>query len=199
MKKDLLKKIAVTYELCAGRTLSEPAAEAFARMLDRYPPAALSQALDTCVRECRGALSPGDVITRVEQLDGRPTAEEAWAMLPSSESASVCWTTETAEAFGACRSLIGVDTYGARQAFCAAYKRSVQANRLAGLPAKWELSLGYGQSEREACVSRALSEGKITQQRALALCPALDVPRLLGDGNGDAAALVAALSKRMAI
>lgn len=197
MRTDLMKKLAVVFELCGGVVLSEGALNAILDDLEAYPDEAVSTALDQCRREVKGRLAPSDIITRVEALDGRPTSEEAWASLPASEEASICWTTETAEAFGACRSLIGVDTYGARQAFVAAYKQLVQANRTARLPVKWELSLGHHETEREECVSRALREGKITRHRALALCPALDVPRLLG--TGDVSEVVGALAKRMAI
>jgi len=179
MRPDLLRKIAVTYELCAGRTLSEPAAEAVADILDRYQPEALSRALDLCVKECRGAMSPADIITRVEQMDGRPAPDEAWGLIPKDEERSVCWTSEMCSAFEACRHLIDSDHVAARMAFLSAYRSAVQEARSENRPVKWSLSLGHNPAEREDCAARAVLEGKISKGRALMLCPCLDESRLL--------------------
>jgi hypothetical protein len=47
----------------------------------------------------------GAVMARLEH-DGRPGAEEAWAMLPRDEAGSVVWTAEMAAAFGVALPLI---------------------------------------------------------------------------------------------
>ena len=95
--KAILQAIAVTAEL-TGTQLSEPAARVFAGDLAAYPEAQVLGALTRCRKEVRGRLTLQDVIGRLD--DGRPGAEEAWAMLPKDEAASCVWTDEMCSAWG---------------------------------------------------------------------------------------------------
>ena len=95
---ELIQAIAVTAELC-GRSFSPEAAAVFVDDLSGFDEQALLGALRRCRREVRGLLTVQDVVSRID--DGRPGPDEAWAQIPRDEAASVVWTDEMAEAFGA--------------------------------------------------------------------------------------------------
>jgi hypothetical protein len=65
--------------------------------------------LGRCRREVKGVLTVSDVVSRIE--DGRPGVEQAWSMLPITESQTAVWTDEMAAAFGACEALIVAATW----------------------------------------------------------------------------------------
>lgn len=196
MKVELIDEIAVTFELCGGLKLTEVAARIVMMELEAYPVEALRKALARCRAEVKGHLAPADIIQRID--DGRPSPDEAWALCPKDESSSVCWTTEAAHAFGVARSLIGVDNVAARMAFISAYKSAVQDSKSERKAPKWELSLGHSAQEREDCVMKALSEGKISENRALMLAPGIET-RLLGAGPDPVNRLVGKLSDKMSL
>ena len=83
MRIELIKQIAVTYELCGGAQMSEGAAEVLIGMLEEYPEDAVLKALVRCTREVKGHLAPSDIIQRID--DGRPGPDQAWGMVPKSE------------------------------------------------------------------------------------------------------------------
>lgn len=178
MERRLFEKLKATYEVCAGRELSTNATKLVVASLDRYEPKAVSDALDVCIMECKGFLTPADIISRVVQQDGRLSPDEAWAELPKDEHSSGCMTEEMSYAFGVCGGLIGRDNVAARMAFISAYKKRVQEARSAGRPVKWHVSLGLSEGGRESCVRRALDEGKITDKRAKFLAPTMDLHSL---------------------
>ena len=95
--ENLLKAIAVTAEL-TDTDLSEAAARVMAEDLAMYPEKQVLGALIKCRRELKGRLRISDVIERLD--DGRPGPEEAWAIIPRSESDSVVWNRDMAEALG---------------------------------------------------------------------------------------------------
>ena len=79
MKPSILKAIAVTAEL-TGTELSEAALRVMAGDLDTYPEAAVLRALDRCRRELKTRLTLAAALERIEGQDGRPGADEAWAI-----------------------------------------------------------------------------------------------------------------------
>lgn len=196
MKLSLMEKLSVTFELCGAARLSEAAINVILDDLSGYTEEQISKSLDRCRAECRGRLTAADIIQRID--DGRPSPDEAWALCPKSESASVCWTVEMAEAYGVACSLIGHDDVAARMAFISAYKTAVQEARLQRLPAKWEVSLGHSANEREDCVLRALREGKISQSKALLLAPGIENKQLPSDPDA-VGQLVGKLVDKMSI
>lgn len=166
----LIQAVAVTAELC-GRTFSEPAARVFVDDLGAYPEPAVMAALRRCRREVRGVLTVQDVVSRLE--DGRPGAEEAWALLPKSEAESVVWSTEMAEALRLAQPLLDDgDRVGARMAFKEAYARLVAAARDAGVPVRWTASLGHEPRGRAAAVLQAVELGRLPAAHAQQYLPA---------------------------
>ena len=172
--REVIQAIAVTAELM-GTDLSEAAARVFACELSGFPEAQVIEALTRCRREVRGRLTLADVLSRID--DGRPGAEEAWALVPRSEDRSVVWTTEMAEAAGpAFRLLHEGDPVAARMAFKERYTAAVQAARTAGTPVRWYASLGYDPAEREVVLAEAVQQGRLSHGYAVHLCPGLPMP-----------------------
>ena len=167
--RELLQAIAVTSELC-GRTFSEAAAKVFVSDLSAYPESQVMGALTRCRKEVRGMLTVQDVVSRLE--DGRPGAEEAWSMIPQSESASTVWTAEMAQAFGVCLGLLdGGDKVAARMSFKETYLRLVSKSRETGEKVEWSASLGHDPRGREAVVRAAVEAGRLTMEQARQYIP----------------------------
>ena len=175
--REVIQAIAVTAELM-GTDLSEAAARVFACELRVFLEDQVLEALTRCRREVRGRLTLADVIGRID--DGRPGAEEAWALVPRSENRSVVWTTEMAEAAGpAFRLLHEGDHVAARMVFKERYTAAVQAARAAGTPPRWYASLGYDPKEREIVLAEAVQQGRLSYDYAVQLWPGLPLPDVL--------------------
>ncbi len=171
---ELLQAVAVTAELC-GRTFSEGAARMFVNDLSGFPEQAVLKALARCRREVKGILTIQDVVSRID--DGRPGPEEAWAQIPLDESQSVVWTDEMAQAFGIARGLLGNgEKVAARMAFKEAYLRLVSEARDAGRAVAWTPSLGYDKHGRDAALSEAVAQGRLSYEHAVDICPGLPPP-----------------------
>ncbi len=175
MTKTLLEAIAVTAEL-TGTVMSEAAAKIMAADLARYPEPQVLEALTRCRRELKGRLTIADVLTRID--DGRPEGEEAWAMLPKNEDASVVWTEEMAQAFGVAYPLLrSGEPVPARMAFLEKYRSVVRKARDAGKPIKWTTSLGHDAMGRERVLLDAVACGRLPADYVQGLLPHRDVPQ----------------------
>jgi hypothetical protein len=177
MKHDteLSKMLAVTAEL-TGTDLSSAAAEIMARELATYDRDQVLTALAKCRRELKGRLTMAAVIERLD--DGRPGAEEAWAMIPKSEDESTVWTDEAAQAFGvAVHMLDAGDKVAARMAFKETYLRLVAQARDARRPVEWQVSLGHDPRARDGVLVQAVAQGRMTFERAQSYSPMLPAPR----------------------
>ena len=182
----LLQAIAVTAEL-TGTKISETAARVMTQDLLLYPSEQVLGALVKCRRELKGNLRIVDIIDRLD--DGRPGPNEAWAMIPKSESASVVWTREMAESFGIALPLIeDGDHIAGRMAFIETYKSKCAESRNNGVPVKWEPSLGHDRNGRESVLMDAVVKGRLTHDHALSLLPHHEQTefgnKLLGCGSG---------------
>lgn len=166
---NLLKAVAVTAELL-GTEMSEVAAQVFAQDLARYPEHQVTGALERCRREVRGRLTLADVISRLD--DGRPGAEEAWAMIPKDEYSSAVMSDEMAEAYGVAAPLLASgDEIAARMAFRESYVRLVQKARDEGRQAKWFPSLGFDPAARASAVADAVRHQRLTVEQSARLLP----------------------------
>jgi hypothetical protein len=130
----------------------------------------------------RGRFAPtaADVIAQIEaaRTDGRPGADEAWAMAPMAETDTVVWTTEMAEAFGIASPLLQAgDKAGARFAFREAYERLVATAKRQGKRAQWVPSLGSDLAKRKQVLTAAVQQGKLSGDAAFEACPALPMPK----------------------
>lgn len=174
MNPNVLKAIAVTAEL-TGAELSEAALRVMANDLSAYPEPAVIRALDRCRKELKTRLTLAAVLERIEEQDGRPGADEAWAIAlgATDEADTVVWTDEMAEAFAVARPVLDArDKVGARVAFRDAYERLVRDAREAGKGCKWVASIGHDTALREAALTQAVQRGRIAGASVAHLLPA---------------------------
>lgn len=172
MESSLIKKIAVTFEV-TGSTLSEAAIEIVITQLSAYPEHAVSLALDKCMAEVKGRLTPAHIIERID--DGRPGVEEAWNLLPKTEAETSVMTREMMTAFGACCDLMDIgDMVGARMAFKEKYTSLLSDSRAHNDPIEWVPSLGHDKSGRECVIREAVKCGKLPVKNAIAMLPESD-------------------------
>lgn len=183
MESNLIKKIAATFEL-TGATLSEGAIDMVITQLSGFESSSVSVALDKCLNEVKGRLTPAHIIERID--DGRPGVEEAWNMIPKNEDETVVWTSEISEAYGACYSLLNDgDTIGARMAFKEKYEAILSDSRASGKPVSWSASLG-SPAGRECVLKSAVESGKLSYRAAVAMLTERrfsgDAPKVLERG-----------------
>lgn len=167
--KDLIQAIAVTSELC-GTNLSEPAQRMLFQDLSTYPEVAVIAALSKCRRELKGRLTLSEIISRID--DGRPGPEEAWAMIPRDESATIVWTEEMCAAWAIADQLIQQgEEVAARMAFKETYTRALAEARDERKPVCWRVSLGHDANGREAVLCDAVRKGRLTTGYVSKLLP----------------------------
>lgn len=172
MSEKTLKAIAVVAEL-TGTELSRAALLTMEADLAEYPEAAALRALDRFRKESKFRLTLAAIIDLIEQEDGRPSADEAWAMCPRGEDESVFWNDEIQAALGVARPVMDSgDAVGARMAFRDAYDRIVRESRTQKRSPNWSLSLGWDKAGRTDAVTKALSAGLLTQEQASLMLPA---------------------------
>lgn len=157
----LPKTIIVTAEVC-GTTLSEPAAEMMAMELAAYDRGWILGALKRCRMELKGRLTMAAILERID--DGRPGADEAFAMLPTAESQTVVWTDEMAAA-SSFRD-ISADNMTQRLAFREAYIKAVAHARETRQPARWWVSIGHDVAAREQPIAAAVAAGRLELRQA---------------------------------
>lgn len=162
------------------KVLNGSAKALFFRALGAYSLEAVRAGLDAHIKDPkrgRFAPTPADVIEQIEGLvadDGRPGAEEAWAMCSraADESETLVWSAEMSEAYAvACPLMQEGDQIGARMAFKEAYGRMVDDARRARRPVSWSVSLGHDVSKRHGALVAAEARGLLTAGEALRLAP----------------------------
>jgi hypothetical protein len=127
-------------------------------------------ALARCRLELQGPLKTSDIVVRIE--DGRPDVDEAWNMMPASESSSVVWTDEMAQAWGVAAPLLQAgDLSAARTAFKESYTKAVLRARIQRKPAQWIPSLGSDVMGRERVLLDAVKKKRISAEHAERLLP----------------------------
>lgn len=125
----------------------------------------------------RFAPMPADILAQIEGLaavDGRPGAEEAWAIAcrASDESDTVVWSAEMAQAWQMCQPVMEMgDEVGARMAFKESYARQVDDARRLRRPVSWSVSLGHDASKRHGALVKAETMGLLASGDALRLAP----------------------------
>ena len=177
----LLENLAATSELM-GQSISPLALEYMAKDLKQYPVETVIEALNKLRRESKGRLTLAAIVEKIEELnpDGRPKADEAWAMIPQDEYASSVMTQEMAEAMGIAQSLLDDgDKIGARMAFRDAYNRIVDANKRNGVQVSWFPSLGWEKSGRIPVLAEAVRLGRLTQDHVLRLVAPEEIDTVL--------------------
>lgn len=162
MKKEneLLAAIAVATE-ATGTEMSKTAILFVEQELSLFPLNIALSALRRACRECgRGRFCLKEVLDRID--DGRPTADEAWALVPMDEDKTVVWNDEICEAWSTARGLIKEgDHIAARMAFKEAYKRVVTKAKEQGKAPHWWASLGHDPHGRAPAIQEAVELGRL--------------------------------------
>lgn len=186
----MLSALAETY----GKRLGTEATKVHWRALSHLSLDSVRWAYESHVRDTeRGRFFPlpADVlaqIQRAEASDGRPGADEAWAMMPRSEAETVVWTEEMAEAMNAARPLLAEgDQVAARMAFREAYNRLVSAARLAHRAVQWVPSLGYDASGRVHVLVAAVQANRLSLGHVQQLLSPAQLEQLTMAGRGSEA------------
>lgn len=163
----LVKALTATAELM-GTELTIDGARMMCADLSAYPEPWVLNALRKCRREVTGRLTLAAIVSRID--DGHPGVEEAWAMMPRGEAASVVWTDQMASAFGITAHLLD-DPVAARMAFKEAYSKAVQQARDENIRPRWWPSLGHDPHGREAVIREAVARGRLDAYHAQKLLP----------------------------
>jgi hypothetical protein len=168
--KALLQAIAATAELC-GKVYTPAAAAMFAQDLAGFNESAVMAALTRCRKELDGKpFNVAAVISRID--DGRPSVEQAWAMLPHDEETSAVLTEEMAQAWGVARPLLNDgDKIGARMAFKEVYAKLLADARDQKVPPKWFPSLGRDVGGRQTALMDAVRHNRLSLGHAVGLLP----------------------------
>lgn len=178
MNAEIIKALAVTFEVCGGQAPSEAAARVIVERLDCYDQATVFDALIRCQDEVKGRLALADILARID--DGRPGPEEAWALCPKNEDDTVVWTDEMAGAWGCAVNLS--DRVAQRMAFLEAYKKAVADARRNHKQVRWKPSLGHDSRQREQAVLEAYSMGRLSDgqvKNAIGYLPTDEPPKAL--------------------
>ncbi len=184
-----------------GKPLPESALlKAWVINLAPYPMSAINAAFQSYLDENgQFAPTPAGIAMRCKLMDGRPGAEEAWAIALTSqdEADTVVWTAEAAEAFALCRPVLAMgDEVGARMAFKDAYTRIVAQARAERRPAQWSASLGWDITKRTAVLKRAAVAGLLAAPTVTALLPAPAAGAAPGDSKArDQLAMIIKMQK----
>lgn len=176
--------------LCAtaetlGQTLSASAAELMAEDLAEYEEADVGNALRACRRELSGKLTLAEVLRRIGAADGRPEANEAWALAleANDETRTVVLSAEIFAALTVCRPVLsGGDKIGARMAFISAYQREVDMARRERKPVAWQVSLGSDPQHRALAIAQSVKAGRLPAPKAQALLSRLSAEPISQDG-----------------
>lgn len=161
------QQIAGCAEVC-GHALSASALEMLVEEAENYSGQAISKAVRACMISGRF-----NFLSLLMDQDGHPSPDEAWAMLPFDEGATVVWTEPMSKAWGLASALFYEgDKFGARMAFRDAYAREVANARESKTAPHWTPSLGHDKDAREGALRRAVDAGRITKDYSQSLLPA---------------------------
>lgn len=141
------------------------------RALSSHDLRAVRCAFDAHIRDTqrgRFAPLPADLLLHLEgdaADDGRPGAEEAWALCQAAadQERTVVWTAEMAEAWGIAWPVLHAhgDEVGARMAFREAYQRLTSEARKARRPVQWSATLGTDARLRDDAMRVAVDAGRL--------------------------------------
>lgn len=154
----------------------------FFKAVARYPLELIQKAIeahliDPEAGKFKTQIQPAHIVAQIENAasnDGRPEADEAWAIAlqAQDENRTVVWNEDIATAAGIARPILDAgDEVGGRMAFKAAYIRIVKEARAALRPARWMPSLGLDPTQREDALQRAVTAGLLPAPHVAGLLP----------------------------
>jgi hypothetical protein len=170
-KKEFAEFIASIFEIYSAK-ITPASIMIWTNMMNNYPFSVIKEALLHHVQHSTFAPKPADMINFIKSKDGRPSADEAWAMIPRNESVSAVLSQDMLTAMGAAQPLLDEgDQVAARMAFKESYNRLITEARNNSIPVEWFPSLGDDKYGREAVVKEAVRLGRISEVHAQKLLP----------------------------
>lgn len=173
-KKQFAEMVRATNIVCGGEAPSPDVLRIWWASLEKYELKDVSAAFSQYAQRGKYQPKPADILEILDRIlpDGRPGADEAWAMIPRDEYVSVVMTEEMAEALHVAKPLLDEgDQVAARMAFKEAYARIVDQNKRNGIKPKWFPSLGSNKEGREAALAEAVRLGRLGSEHAAGLLP----------------------------
>ncbi|MCP1616978.1 hypothetical protein FBY21_1577 [Pseudomonas sp. SLBN-26] len=183
-QEHLLASLYATAEIL-DQQLQPRAAALMVADLKIYDEKPLVEAL-SALRRAGQKLTPENVIRHLVTQDGRPEANEAWAIAMTSydEAETVLMTPEIQQAAASAESVFRAgDKIGARMAFIATYERLVTTARQVGTPLAWSLSLGHDAERRASAIESAERLGRLPAPQAQALLAHHAVGQITAEGR----------------
>jgi hypothetical protein len=176
----------------AGKGPSDSAITLAFGLLSKYEWAPVRSAILSHMTKSEFSPKPVNIISFIESQDGRPTADEAWAIAIESfdEYRSVNINQEIMQSLSEARGIYhDGDKVGARLAFRAAYDRTVSKARASGDGVGWYTSQGIGndKGERRDVMEKGELEGLFGpgQQKLLGQPAIIDFEALEHEANKD--------------
>ena len=163
----LLQQILGTAE-ALGQTMAPNVAALMVDDLSGYPQDVLAQAFSRVRTTHAGRLTPKVVLDSLDELAGRPSASEAWAMAVNAldERKTVVWTVEMMDAWGAVSELAQRgDLIGARMGFLQAYERLVRIARDERQLPQVQISMGWDKQMAAAAIEKAVQLGYLKPEK----------------------------------
>lgn len=191
-KKEFAAIVRATCLACGGEAPESDVLRIWWASLEKYEINEVSAAFSQYAQRGKYQPKPADILEILDKMlpDGRPGADEAWAMIPMDEYASVVMTQEMAEAMHVAQPLLDEgDKIAARMAFKEAYSRIVDANKRNGIKPSWFPSLGQDKEGRDAALAEAVRLGRIGAEHAAGLIAPDKVAPMLEMAGKDKLAL----------
>jgi hypothetical protein len=186
-KKQFAQIVRSTMLVCGGEAPEADVLRIWWASLQNYSIEQVSAAFSEYAMRGKYAPKPADILGILDRLlpDGRPGADEAWAMIPRDEFTSAVMTQEMAEAMHVAQPLLDEgDQVAARMAFKETYARIVEANKRNGIKPEWFPSLGQDKEGRDSVLADAIRLGRIGANHAIGLiAPDKVAPMLQSAGN----------------
>lgn len=108
---------------------------------------------------------PADITFQLQQMDGHPSADEAWAIAVHAhdERNTVVWTGPMSQAWNVARHLYERTPAQAAVAFKESYANLVRTERASGARATWTTSLGHDKHNARAVIAQATESGRLRE------------------------------------
>ena len=170
-KKEFAEFIASIFEIYSAK-ITPASIMIWTNMMNNYPFSVIKDALLHHVQHSTFAPKPADMINFIKSKDGRPSADEAWAMIPRNEYVSAVLTQDMLTAMAAAQPLLNEgDQVAARMAFKDSYNNLVNEARNKCTPIAWFPSLGEDKNGRESVITEAIRLGRITEEHGKKMLP----------------------------